>query len=291
MTSKIHDLLGLSDKVVLASGSRGVNAFPWTYRQYCLMVNLLPILNPPGWKAPDKPKRTEEARRRVVADHLSNVRVTAGQQVILLVLCPLTPLVDLMEMYERYTGRSFADEIQEIVWMGGSLAPSGWRPGDAPFGNVDTGIAPGANPNAEWNAYWDPYAVDKILRSGIPLKMFPLNVTNLVPFGPDFIVDRLDPDAATYPMYDLAAQMYSTVAFEGGYSFWDTLTTSYLGKPGLFTLETKNLSIDTDSTSADFGTISEDPSGNPVQVATSTTERLRAFYDYYLGQLRTVKVV
>ena len=45
VSSKLLDLISLKDIPVNVSGARGWNPFPWTYRQYSLMVNLFPIVN------------------------------------------------------------------------------------------------------------------------------------------------------------------------------------------------------------------------------------------------------
>lgn len=88
-------------------------------------------------------------------------------------------------------------------------------------------------------------------------------------------------------MVDLAGQMYSTVAFEAGYSFWDTVTTAYVGKPDLFTTETKKLTIDTNFDSPNFGTITESDDGSEIQVA-QKSESTETFYNYYIDLLKSV---
>lgn len=267
-----------TETFVFPVNCRAVNAFPWTYRQYSMMTNLLPALNAMGDH--DRPASTQPAQRR--AEAAERVRATAevaGEPITFLSLGPLTPIADLMDAL----GSDFHDIVGEIVWMGGAIPPE--------LGNVDPGIAVGANPNAEWNAYWDPYAVDSVFGSGVSIKLFPLNVTN------DFALDQAFFDTyvfpnATSPMIDLAGQMYSTVAFEAGYCFWDTVTTAYLGRPDLFTFTSMNLTIDTDFTKADFGSIRKDPNGPSIEVATiepsEKSDRVTAFYEYYVGQLKSV---
>ena len=48
VTNKILHLMSVSDVPVTQSPARAVNAFPWIYRQYCLMANLLPMAKY-GW--------------------------------------------------------------------------------------------------------------------------------------------------------------------------------------------------------------------------------------------------
>lgn len=272
VTRKILAWLGTPDVPVTLSQARGVNAFPWAYRPYSMMANLVPILNPTG--KPGGAIHTEPTAKMIV--DLVHAAQREGKKAVLLVLCPLTPVADALKMDSE-----ILSGIDKIVWMGGALEPANWD-GVTPYGNIDTGIAPGANPNAEWNAYWDPFAVADVFASGLPVYMFPLNLTNEVMLTPDIVLS-FAPESKRYPIWDLAGQLYSMVAFEAGYAFWDTVTTAYLGAPDLFTVEPKRLVIATEDTepptaTSNQGTISEDPAGFPVQVAT-VVDVLR-FYHY-----------
>lgn len=90
-------------------------------------------------------------------------------------------------------------------------------------------------------------------------------------------------------MVDLAGQMYSTVAFEADYSFWDTVTTEYVGMPHLFTKETKKLAIDADFDSPNFGTTTESDDGSDIQVA-KKSESKETFYNDYIDLLKSVEI-
>ena len=269
---KLNPDLPTDSVVIVDEDSRAVNAFPWTYRQYSLMVNLLPALNA---------NSSNEQRRagsssvtdilRSVADEQSKI---SDEKAIILCLGPLTPIA---KAYEN-EAINWISDIFEVVWMGGVISPTP--------GNIDPGIAIGANPNAEWNAYWDPYAVDTLFNSDVEFTMFPLNVTNDYLLDTAFFEKYIYPNKS-YPMVDLAGQMYSTVAFEAGYSFWDTVTTAYIGKPDLFSTETKKLKIETDILNPNFGTISEDDDGSDVKVAKSSAP-VEDFYEYFIDQLKSV---
>jgi purine nucleosidase len=162
--------------------------------------------------------------------------------------------------------------------MGGSIKAGG---------NIDTGIAIGANPNAEWNAYWDPYAVREVLASGLKIDMFPLDVTNQFFLTADVLKQYFLPQAPKSKMMDLASQMYALVAFQAGFSFWDTAAASYLGKPSLFTLASENIDINIDETdSNNFGCIIQNGK-YPVNIASATS--VPDFYDYLTGQLASIK--
>lgn len=45
VSSKLQDPVDIQNIPVVVSGARAWNPFPWTYRQYSLMVDLFPIVN------------------------------------------------------------------------------------------------------------------------------------------------------------------------------------------------------------------------------------------------------
>lgn len=271
--NKILQVLGTPDVPVVLSASRAVNAFPWSYRQYCMMVNLLPLLNLKGRYA--GPLQTQTAAEMIVAQ-IRKARAEGMPKVTILGLSSLAPLLDAWTL-----DASIIEYIAQIVWMGGALKPEDDH--GVPFGNVDPGLAPGANPNAEWNAFWDPFAVRevwKIFTPAVPFILFPLNVTNSVMLGPAFILE-LAPQSQTYPVYALAAQMYAMVAFEAGYAFWDTVTAAYLARPHFFTTKDQPLNIIT--TGSKQGETFVDTAGG-YAVTVAQTVKVDAFYHYLLEQ-------
>ena len=274
---------------VMVSNSSSERPFPWAYRQYSMMVNLLPPLNTPDvisgmnkypatayrtmGPAPLAPRQVDKLR-----DTMRRSTDAAGSGYVFLCTGPLTDLAWLLQVAPE-----LANEISSIVWMGGSILNVPKPVG----GNVDTGIAPGANPNAEWNAYWDPAAVEAVWATGIPFHLFPLNVTNKVFLTPEVLKEYLLPLAQKSETVNLAAQMYALVAFEGGYSFWDTVTAAYLGKPSLFTFARKRLHIVTDESSAKLGNITTATSGG-YSISVAQTVKVDGFYKYFVKQLSSL---
>lgn len=275
LSAKLLDLASSSAEVVV-SPARGWNQFPWIYRQYALQAALLPIVNRGG-----SGNHQRLITKTGWVDQLRRQADAAGDdfKFTLLSLGPLTPISDGLK-----ANPDAGDLISEIVWMGGVYTPAGQS--GLPVGNVDTGIAPGANPNAEWNAYWDPWAVDTVWQSGIPFVLFPLNVTNKVILTPEILRKWFFPVAADYPVIDFAAQMYAMVAFQAGYSFWDTVTTAYLGAPGLFTIEQMAMSVDTSDDPTKQGTMT---AGSGATLSVATDVNVEGFYGYLIETLKAVK--
>ncbi|NOQ71770.1 MAG: hypothetical protein GQ574_07210 [Crocinitomix sp.] len=266
VTQKVLNLMQQPNIPITTSTARAINAFPWTYRQYSMMANMLPMLN----ITPNTVPPSTVSGEQMIVDLIQNNMDQGGENVKILVLSPMTPLTTALSM-----NANIRNGIAEILWMGGALPPA--------TGNVDPGLSPGANPNAEWNAYWDPFAVQEILASGIPLTMFPLNATNEVMLSPQIVLD-FAPDSEQYPLYALAGQMYSMVAFEDGYAFWDTVTTAYLDQPSLYTIEQQFLLNVTEG--SDEGNIVQSSEGYAVNVVTDID--VDGFYAYLFEQLTWV---
>ncbi len=277
-TVRLLKLIGRGDIPVSISPARGWNPFPWEYRQYAMMVNLLPIVNQYQADVPvPVPPFTVS-----LAEILKRVRAEdPGTPLVILCLGPLTSVADALRDLSR-------DAYDELVWMGGVYTPP--DQGDVlPVGNIDTGIAPGANPNAEWNVYWDPYAADRVLKAQLPFRMFPLNVTNDVLLTPQIIREYFLPQSRKHPILDLMAQMYSMVAFQAGFSFWDTATTAYLGAPQLYGFKDYPIRVDISPDPAAQGTLSVDAkSGSRVTMATRID--VNGFYTYLVDSLKSLPV-
>nr|WP_319569854.1 nucleoside hydrolase [uncultured Draconibacterium sp.] len=275
--SKLLDLISIKDVPVAVSGVRGWNPFPWTYRQYSLMVDLFPVVNQYQENVV-VPEPQMNFSLEAMVDKV--YRENNNEPVTLLCLSPVTDIANAIKKDQGFTAK-----ISEIVWMGGVYITE-----ETPAGNIDTGIAPGANPNAEWNVYWDPEATQAVLSSGIQLKMFPLNVTNNVILSGEIIRKHFLPDSNQFPALDLAAQMYALVAFQYGFSFWDTAATAFMGDPDLYSFKRAFVKVDTSPDPEKQGTMTVEfiPETSTLEssIQIATTINVDAFYNYYVQQLK-----
>nr|WP_321486408.1 nucleoside hydrolase [uncultured Draconibacterium sp.] len=275
--SKLLDLISIKDVPVAVSGVRGWNPFPWTYRQYSLMVDLFPIVNQYQENVV-VPEPQMNFPLEAMVDKV--YRENNNEPVTLLCLSPVTDIANAIKKDQGFTAK-----ISEIVWMGGVYITE-----ETPAGNIDTGIAPGANPNAEWNVYWDPEATQAVLSSGIQLKMFPLNVTNNVILSGEIIRKHFLPNSNQFPALDLAAQMYALVAFQYGFSFWDTAATAFMGDPDLYSFKRAFVKVDTSPDPEKQGTMTVEfiPETSTLEssIQIATTINVDAFYNYYVQQLK-----
>lgn len=258
--------------------SRPWNPFPWVYRAGSSMADYLPHLA--NLPSPEVKGVTAEKLER----YIRKLARFEGNRVTILNLCPLTTVAAMLRLARGKGNLSkLADAIEEIVWMGGAFAVDG---------NIDPKIIPNGpdgqhipalNMDAEWNAFSDPDAVGTVVelseKWGIPLTIFPLDATNQAVLTPE-ILDEYFPKASPYPVIEFARQMYELVgagtAYE--YSFWDTLTTAYLGDPTLFEFDSDRSVTVTRNYDSNTGTYhSPDTSGTTRSVPGGTVKIARGF--------------
>lgn len=85
--------------------------------------------------------------------------------ITIITLGPLTNIAKAIELHPEEMGG-----VKEIIMMGGAIFPPG---------NI--------SPVAEFNIYVDPHAAQKVITSGIPIKMVGLDVTQKVILGEEMI--------------------------------------------------------------------------------------------------------
>lgn len=255
-TRKILDLVGRHEVPVAESTVRGLNPFPPIFRRDAFCIDKIPVLN----------EREELLTRRVPETgqaFMASALRAAPEPVTLLVTGPLTTVAAALDIDPR-----IECNVREIVWMGGALNV---------HGNVQTAFESGQDGSAEWNVYWDPIAADRIWKTAIPITLCPLDITNLVPITQAFL--RPLSRQRRYPLSDLAGTCYA-LAGRQDYFAWDVLTTSYLGKPEMFTLRAWETEIVTAGPSQ--GRTRVVPGGRPVQALDQVD--LEQFYGYLFSQ-------
>ena len=257
VTRKMMDLLGFSHIPVAESTVRGLNPFPRVWRQTCFAVDHFPILND---KENISTPLVEESGQQFLARTLR----AAPEPVTILATGPLTTIAAALDI-----APDVEQKIKRIVWMGGAL--------NVP-GNVDPVMEPGQDGSSEWNAYWDPPAAHQIWQSRIPVVLCPLDITNHVPVTSE-LVHQLGKQRK-HPLSEVAALCYALVMKQGGYFFWDVLTTAYIGRPDLYTVREWETVLIRDGISQ--GRTQIEPGGRKI-MALETVD-VPAFYAYILRQ-------
>jgi purine nucleosidase len=211
VTRKLLDLLGRSDIPVAESTVRGLNPFPRVWRQTAFAVDHFPLLND---NDTIQTPLVNETGQKFLARRLSE----APEPVTLLATGPLTTVAEALAI-----DPTIEKKIKRIVWMGGALNVAG---------NVDPVMEAGHDGSAEWNVYWDPPAAHQIWQTSIPIVLCPLDITNHVPVTSELVLQF--GRHRKFPLAEFAALCYGLVMKQGGYYFWDVLTTAFIGRPDLF---------------------------------------------------------
>ena len=179
--------------------------------------------------------------------HLDMIeKIMASEQPVTLVMTG--PLTDLARALE--TNTQIADNIEKLYWMGGSLDG---------HGNV---VQVNADGTQEWNAFWDPFALETVLKSNIPMQIIGLESSEELP-----LTDELRMHWASlseHPAMDLVAQGYCLLVNPpiptAQLYFWDVLTViSALYPAVVLTTEKHKVRVITQGLAA--GRLEDDPAG------------------------------
>lgn len=147
-------------------------------------------------------------------------------------LCPLGPLTNVARAIMREP--RVAGRLKRIVLMGGAQTEGG-----------------NSSPVAEFNIFVDPHAADVVLKSGVEVVMFPLDVTHQV------LTSRVRMDAiaaigtpvakATYEMLDYYRQYDEKKYGTDGGPLHDPCVIAWLIRPELFQGQHVNVAVETGS--------------------------------------------
>ncbi len=151
---------------------------------------------------------------------------SAPVNVTIITLGPLTNVAMALQAEPSIRAR-----IDGLTIMGGAVNVAG---------NVGFEYPPIPNFVAEWNMYIDPHAADIVFKSGIPIRLIPLDATNEVPQTEAFY-DTLASVMRT-PEAEIVHQLMSP-----GMYFWDQLTAVSVTNPSVVTFGFYSLVVVIDS--------------------------------------------
>lgn len=240
------------DKLEVAkSNSRAVNQFPEAWRTASYSFNSLPILNESGKMV------TKEADQPAHLDMVTKLE-NATEPVTVVMTGPLTDLARALD-----AAPEIETKIAKLYWMGGSLDG---------HGNV---VQVNADGTQEWNAFWDPYAVERVLASNIPMEVIGLESSEELPLTNELKMHWAG--LRKYPAVDLAGQAYSLLVNPpiqtAQLYFWDILTViSALYPEVVLTAEKRKVKVITKGTAA--GRMEEDPNGREITLVTKADKDL-----------------
>lgn len=180
-----------------------------------------------GIDGADIPPATQPVQQQHGVDHIIETCLAGDDGSIS--LCPVGPLTNIGLAIAKE--RAIIPKIREILWMGGAF--------DEPGNTTEL---------AEFNAFVDPDAAAIVFNSGIPLTIFPLDVTHKAILPPS-AVERLRAVGSVvttacagmidfYGIYDI--DKYGWI----GAAMHDPTVIAYLIDPTLFTGRRMSVAID-----------------------------------------------
>lgn len=158
----------------------------------------------------DLPTQFKKPETKPAIDFLRERLEDASRPVCILALGALTNL--------GYLANDSIPALREIVIMGGAF--------EVP-GNIH--VSPPISRTAEWNIFVDPAAAQRVFQLGVPMLIIPLDATNKVPIGFDFIDmfrTALSRNKTITPLGRMVEQLFESVrdfVKEGSYYAWDLL--------------------------------------------------------------------
>ncbi len=182
----------------------------------------------------------------------------AKEPVEILAIGPLTNLGELVAQVPE-----LRNKIKMIYVMGGAVDSAG------NLIELEHSIQ---NSTAEWNIYVDPHAADKVFRSGIPITMVGLDVTNQVPVTKDFYLKlkQNQNNLANQFFYELFHRNEAEI-FEHKWYFWDVLSAVVAYDDSIVKSTNKKLRVVL-SPEEQSGTTIVDEKGNTVRVCTAVNQ-------------------
>jgi pyrimidine-specific ribonucleoside hydrolase len=221
---------------------QGKAEFPAEWRK---ISDDLPGVTLPTASRPPEAKRAADYLVERLRDQTRPVRILA-----------LGPLTNLAEALKREP--TIAGAIEELVIMGGALR--------VPGNLGDGGVFKTNNTTAEWNIFVDPLAARIVFRSGIPIRLIPLDATNKVLVDREFLAKFQA--GAHSPLARVVAQVLeSDRAFiDAGFFYaWDPLAAVALLHPAV--VKTTNLHIDIRQDAPEEGRTIQTPGQPNARVA------------------------
>ncbi len=173
-----------------------------------------------GVKIPDS-EQSPDPRHAVELIH--DTLQASEEPVVLLATGPMTNIAQWLQRYPQDRAK-----VSRVVVMGGSL--------HVPGNILVPGFTDGhPNRKAEWNFYVDPLAADILLRSGLPVEMVGLDVTNTVRVTAEFAADfkrRANNPSAHF--WDAILDKNDWFIASGEYYLWDVLAALAVTEPETF---------------------------------------------------------
>lgn len=177
-------------------------------------------------------KSRRKASKKHAVDIIHRALKKADEPVTLIATGPLTNIAQWLDRYPEDKSK-----VAQLVIMGGNV--------DVP-GNIIVPKFTDGHPNttAEWNIFIDPLAADKVFKSGLPIVLVGLDVTNSVRVTEKVARDfkqAVKTRSATF--WDQVLDRNDWFIASGEYYFWDTLAALIAVDPTLCEGDMQHLAV------------------------------------------------
>jgi inosine-uridine nucleoside N-ribohydrolase len=236
--------LGIRRSIPVAYGPQypisGFRSFPPDWRT---TADGMYNLGLPAWSGP----QPSGSAVRLLTDTISR----SGQPVEVITLGPLTNLALALR-----TDPGVAGKIKMIYSMAGAVRVNGNEP---------------VHQRAEWNVYVDAAAANRVLRSGVPITMVPLDASNNAPVT-TLLRDTVQAHPKTAALRIVGTMLRDSYYTQTGSYFWDPLAAVAATDhdQNAVRLLATRLTIDS-SGGPDMGVTRMGTTGTPVRVAVSAS--------------------
>ncbi len=218
------------------------------------------VHGPTGLDGADLPEPTQERRDAHAVDYIIEACLASDDGTV--TLCPIGPLTNIALAIIKEP--RISAKVAEILWMGGAFN----EPGNT-------------TPVAEFNAYVDPHAAHVVFTAGIPLTVFPLDVTHRALMYPRHVeaLEAYGTSVATaaagmiryYEQYDIAKYDIE------GAPMHDPCVIAYLIDPTLFGGSAHHVVVDTVHEETVGNTTIDDAAGEANAVVMTNVDAERFF--------------
>jgi len=239
-TLRILELFNRHDLQLSKSIFSGTHPFPDNWREKSNQIANLDLLKK---SIPNFSKISNlEA-----ADFTANCILNEQEKTTVILTGPASNLADAISKYPE-----IVQKIEKIIWVAGAFLTDG---------NV---IAPDHDGSAEWNIYWDTVSASNLLKSGIPIYLFPLDVCHQVTIDM-FLLFNLEGNKESI-LSQLCRQLIDFKDNNGQKKyFFDLLPVMYLQYPEIFQFDNTSINIEQRGTS--MGNIFRSSLGSKIKYA------------------------
>ena len=254
---RIIGLFGQHDLQVAISNAEPVNQFPEKWRAKSRLLSKLAL-------GPDDESQLGSISKMEAAQFTAEKILEQDENTTVVLTGPATNLINAIRLYP-----AVLQKIDRVVWMAGAFLANG---------NV---IAPDHDGSAEWNVFWDPASARDLLRTGVKIVLFPLDVCCQVSVD-NYLLYHLR-ENSHFRLSQLVCDMLEIAQNNHPeYCMWDVLPCLFVGYPDIVRLS--NTSIDIEMRGTSMGNMFKTSKGAPVHFASFVDDD--KFYNCFIELMK-----